>query len=147
MQVESTHLQSSSNLTAGDGEVISPADSKCPNLCPNDADEFPLFSENSDALSCKGEKQRRGTNRTLFPSFLASTFIVVYIRGLMRVTGTWIHFSQSPDTCCKTTHIWNEFGGSYNCWTENTQFVREYLQGRSTSLWDQTLMSHSSIKE
>lgn len=86
MQVESTHLQSSSNLTAGDGEVISPTDSKCPNLCPNDADEFPLFSENSDALSCKGEKQRRGTNRTVFPSFLASTFIVVYIRGLMRVT-------------------------------------------------------------
>ena len=63
-----------------------PLTPRVPNVYLHKADEFPLFSENSDVLILKARNRERGTNCTLFSSFVVSTFIVIYVRGLMQVT-------------------------------------------------------------
>lgn len=63
-----------------------PLTARVPNLYLHKADEFLLFSENSDVLILKARNRERETNRTLFSSFLVSAFTVIYVRGFMQVT-------------------------------------------------------------
>ena len=63
-----------------------PLTPRVPNVYLHKADEFLLFSENSDVLILKARNRERGTNCTLFSLFVVSTLIVIYVRGLMQGT-------------------------------------------------------------